>query len=65
MLEKNDYSAFLLKGEAEKIKLVTNNICFGNDPELDDEVEQRLTICKDGRVLFSAYNYGKGVRMKI
>lgn len=46
--------------EVKKITLISNNICYGPSPKADEEVEQRLTILKNGRVWFSGYNYGSG-----
>lgn len=58
----------------KKISLSSNCICYGPRPEPEDEVEQHLTICSDGRVYLSKYAYGEGfgkynlierVRMKL
>ena len=46
----------LFRGRVTRIKLISNNICFGPRPEEDDEVEQHITICSDGRVFFSGYS---------
>ena len=48
------------KGTPQKVRIVSNNICYGPPPEPDDEVEQHITINADGRVWFSAYNFGSG-----
>ena len=47
--------------EVKKITLISNNICYGPSPKADEEVEQRLTILKNGRVWFSGYNYGSEI----
>lgn len=44
----------------KKIRLISNNICYGPCPDADEEVEQHLTILSDGRVWFSRYKYGLG-----
>ena len=44
----------------KKIKLVTNVICYGPEPKPNEEVEQRLTLNKQGRVWFNSYNFGQG-----
>ena len=44
----------------KKLRLISNNICYGPCPDADEEVEQHLTIISDGRVWFSRYNYGLG-----
>lgn len=46
-------------GQPKKIRIISNNICYGPMPEPDDEVEQRITINNEGRVWFSAYNFGE------
>lgn len=48
------------KGVPQKVRIVSNNICYGPAPGSDDEVEQHITINADGRVWFSAYNFGSG-----
>ena len=48
------------KGTPQKVRIVSNNICYGPAPESDDEVEQHITINADGRVWFSAYNFVSG-----
>lgn len=50
---------FIFRGDPKKIRIVSNNICYGPPPEPDDEVEQHITINGDGRVWFSAYNFGE------
>ena len=44
----------------KKMRIISNNICYGPMPEPDDEVEQHLTINNEGRVWFSGYTYGRG-----
>lgn len=51
---------FIFQGEPQKIRIVSNSICYGPPPEPEDEVEQHLTINAEGRVWFSAYNFGEG-----
>lgn len=43
----------------KRIKIRSNRIGFEPTPEPDEEVEQHLTIHRDGRVLFVGYCYGK------
>ena len=47
-------------GKLCKIQLISNNDCYGPSPEPEDEVEQHLTIFKDGSVFISRYQYGEG-----
>ena len=51
---------FLFNGEPQKIRIVSNNVCYGPPPEPEDEVEQHITINAEGRVWFSAYCFGEG-----
>lgn len=51
---------FIFQGKPHKIRIVSNNICYGPPPEPEDEVEQHITINAEGRVWFSAYSFGRG-----
>lgn len=42
-------------GPVKRMKLVSNEVDYGVNPEPREAVEQRLTICRDGRVFFSEY----------
>lgn len=55
---EDGYSPFVLDGHAKKIKIISNNICYGPCPMPEDEVEQHLTMTADGRVWFTGYNFG-------
>ncbi len=44
----------------KKITLISDNICYGSKPKPETEIQQKLTILKNGRVWFNGYNYGKG-----
>ena len=50
---------FIFHGTLKKIRIVSNNICYGPMPDSDDEVEQHLTINDEGRIWFSGYNFGR------
>lgn len=52
--------SFIFQGTLKKMRIVSNNICYGPMPEPDKEVEQHLTINDEGRVWFSGYNFGHG-----
>ncbi|MEG2013014.1 MAG: hypothetical protein RR063_07385, partial [Anaerovoracaceae bacterium] len=52
--------AISFQGQAQKIQIISNNICYGPCPKPNDEVEQHLTITADGCVDFSGCNYGNG-----
>lgn len=56
----SDGSPFIFEGTPQKLRLISNNICYGPCPQPNDEVEQHLSITADGRVPFSAYAYGNG-----
>lgn len=49
---------FIFQVTLKKIRIVSNNICYGPMPDSDDEVEQHLIINDEGRVWFSGYNFG-------
>lgn len=51
---------FIFDGIPEKMRIVSNNICYGPRPGPNDEVEQQLTINAEGQVWFSAYAFGDG-----
>lgn len=51
---------FIFQGKPQRIHIVSNNICYGSPPKPENEVEQHLTINAEGRVWFSAYNFGEG-----
>lgn len=51
---------FIFQGTLKKMRIVSNNICYGPMPEPDEEVEQHITINKGGRVWFSGYHFGLG-----
>lgn len=42
----------------DKLQLKTNVICYGPEPEMEEEVEQHLTVKADGRIWLSHYRYG-------
>lgn len=46
------------QGTLKKIRIISNNICYGVAPQPDEEVEQRITINDKGRIWFSGYNFG-------
>ena len=49
---------FFFSGTLKKIKLVSNNLGFGLPPAPDEEVEQHVTIHRDGRVWITRYLFG-------
>lgn len=56
-LPREDYEPVHI-GRVKRIKLVSNCLCYGPAPMPEDEAEQHLTICSDGRVFFSSYTVG-------
>lgn len=46
----------------EKIVIKSNNISYGPMPAFNDEVEQHVKICRDGRVKITRFVYGSGVK---
>lgn len=53
------------RGTVQKIRIESDNVCFGPCPEPEDEVEQHLTINNKGRIWFSGYNFGHGKHEKV
>lgn len=51
-------NSFIFQGTLKKMRIVSNNICYGPMPEPDEEVEQHLTINDEGRVWFVGYKFG-------
>jgi len=49
----------LFTGTPQKIRIISNNWCYGPMPEPEDEIEQHLTINSNGRVWFSVYAFGE------
>lgn len=50
----------LFKGVPQKVRIISNNVCYGPQPKPEDEIEQHITINTEGRVWFSAYNFSSG-----
>lgn len=50
---------FIFQGTIKKMRIVSNNICYGPMPESYEEVEQHLTINNEGCIWFSGYNVGR------
>lgn len=46
--------------QIQKVRIVSNNICYEPEPLSEDEVEQHLTISASGRVWFTGYKYADG-----
>lgn len=49
---------FIFQGKLKKMRIISNNICYGPMPKPDEEVEQHITINNEGNVWFSGYNFG-------
>ena len=48
-----------------KFQLTSGNIAYGPRPETDKEVEQRITITRNGSVWLSRWAYGNGISLKL
>ena len=46
---------FVFFGNVKKVKIHSNNVCFGYCPKKGDEVEQHLTITEDGHIWLTRY----------
>ncbi len=57
MMLYDDYSV-PFQGEPQRIRIVSEESLFGLRPEPGEETEQRITINAEGRVWFSAYDFG-------
>lgn len=47
------------KKRLQKVRIVSNLMCFGLCPNPEDPIEQRLTISASGCIWFTEYLYGK------
>lgn len=50
----------IFEGEANKVRIISNNLGFGIAPEPTKEVEQDLTIRDNGQVSLIVYMFGQG-----
>lgn len=58
MNDENEKSPSVFEGTLQKFKLISNNICYGPEPDPDNEVEQRLSVSENGGVWLTRYRYG-------
>ena len=49
------------QGELQKIRLIANNMSYGPLPSPGEEVEQRLTMTREGKVWLSRYSFHDAV----
>ena len=56
---------FPFRGHIQKIQLTSGDIAYGPRPEPDEEIEQRITIIRNGSVWLSRWAYGNGVSFKL
>ena len=56
---------FPFSGHIQKFQLTSGNIAYGPRPETDKEVEQRITITRNGSVWLSRWAYGNGISLKL
>lgn len=56
--DTQEESPFTFKGTLKRIRIISNNICFGPAPFPDDEVEQRFSITSGGGIWLTRYRYG-------
>lgn len=57
---------FAFEGSLKKVRIISNNECFGPASDPDDEVEQRLSITAGGGIWLTRYcfgEYGEGPRL--
>ncbi len=49
----------------KKVRIISNSICYGPQPEMEEEVEQRLSLTAEGGAVLVRYNYaGKRIEYK-
>ena len=53
---------FLFQGTLKKIRIVSNALSYGLEPDYDEEVEQHLIVSDTGQVWFSGYVRGNAGR---
>lgn len=58
-------SNLAFEGKIKSMRLISEMIGFGPMPAPDREVEQRLTLNSRGKIWFSNYLYGDGVKQKL
>ena len=51
---------YIFEGTLKKIKINSDNVCYGPCPEPDDETEQHLTINSEGGVWITRKSFGNG-----
>lgn len=52
---------FLFQGTLKKIRLISNNICYGPCPEPEDEVEQDFVITSSGEVHLTRHSFNEKI----
>lgn len=52
-------------GELQKIRLIANNMGYGPLPAPDEEVEQRLTMTREGKAWLSRYSFHDTMRNRL
>ena len=50
------------QGELQKMRLIANNMGYGPCPTPGEEVEQRLTMIREGKVWFSRFSFHDTMR---
>jgi len=59
----SDLSEQRFIGTPKRMRLISNNWCYGPMPNPEDEIEQHLSVNDKGRVWFSVYAFGElGIR---
>lgn len=53
------------QGNLQKIRLIANNMGYGPFPAPDEEVEQRLTMTREGKVWLSRYSFHDTMRNRL
>lgn len=59
--KSNNPEAYRFEGTLKKLRIESDNVCYGPAPMPDDETHQHLTINADGGVWLSRYSFDNGI----
>ncbi len=65
-MRRLSYDSYVpFEGKIKSMRLISDTIGYGPMPAPDQEIEQRLTLNSRGKIWFSNYLYGDGVKQKL
>lgn len=59
--KSNNPEVYRFEGTLKKLRIESDNVCYGPAPMPDDETQQHLTINADGGVWLSRYSFDNGI----